>query len=266
MGERRVKYRNPPITEALVELAFDEPSPDPAVGGRFFEGWKDRCVKREPIQTQQIFIQMGPMAGIQPPPAPLVPTERLWLSSAPAFAVQVGPGLLSAHFVREPAAQVGIASQPYPGFEWFVPKVREATEHYRNLTRPTGLKHISMRYINRLQIPIQQDGSAEEWLTVGVTLPPGLDSTIGRLQVDVAMALDAVGSDLQFVLRAEPIASKHLDVWLDLKVTSQVGKAPRLDALDPWLKAAHDEGIIKTFEGSITDQARNSFEVINAAA
>lgn len=260
-----MKYRNPPITEALVELAFDEPSPDPAVGGRFFEGWKSRCVKREPIQTQQIIIQMGPAAAMPPVQGPLVPTERLWLALAPAFAVQVGPGVLSAHFVRQPPTQ-GAPGQPYPGFEWFVPQVKEACEHYRSLTSPSALRHVSMRYINHLQIPLRSDGSAEEWLTVGVVLPPRLESTIGRLQVDVATALDVAGSDLQYVLRAEPLPSGRLDVWLDLKVTSKPGKAPALDALDQWLRVAHDEGIIKTFEGSITDQARKSFEVVDAAA
>lgn len=263
MPDPKKRYRKPPILEAIVEVLYDEDTPDPSVAGRFYEGWKERCIRRDQFQTQHVLIQFGPSTGAVPSTPPL-PTERLWLSARPGLAVQVGPGVLSIHFVRNPPLPEAGDGQPYPGFEWFVPHVLAAVEHYQQLGSARGLKQTSMRYINRIEVPIGEDGIAEDWLTIGLSLPPSF-SSIQEYAADIGMDLDSVGADLRYSVKAGPAVEKILGVWLDLRVTSKPDRRPTFETLAAWLRTAHDEGIIKPFEGSVTDNARNTFEVIDAA-
>jgi len=243
-----VRYERPPITEALVELHFKETRPDHGVGGRFYEAWKDRCTKREQIQIQRFQVAIGPMPPLSDPP---LPSDRLWLEG-PLRVVQVGPRYLAVHVL-----------QPYPGFDAFLPRLKEALEHYSALVQPDALERIAMRYINRLRIPVGEDGALAPWLSVGLLLPDSFAGRLSGFNLRTSVEFPEAGSDLQYVFRNGTHGDGAFEVWLDLQVTSKPSQPPRLDDLDGWLATSHDQGIIEAFEGSITATARQAFGVLD---
>jgi uncharacterized protein (TIGR04255 family) len=178
----------------------------------------------------------------------------------------LAPACSSVHFVRTPPLPGAGTDQPYPGFEWFVLRVEEAVSRYRNLVTPRGIKQVSMRYINKIDVPLRLDGSSEEWLQTGLALPSVFGDTVRQFQIDLGIDLDGGGSDLRYLMRGGPTTANVLPIWLDLRVASKIGKTPSFDGLSGWLHLAHSEGIIKYFEGSITQPARDHFEVIHAAS
>ncbi len=261
----KVRYRKPPIAEAIVEFLFDEIAPDPAVGGRFYEAAKTQCVQRDQFQTQQVVFQFGQGVGTLPP-APPLPSERLWLSKKPGLAMQVGAGLLSIHFVRNPPLVAANQGSSYPGFEWFVPHIKDGVARYQGLVKPRGIRQVSMRYINRIEVPLMANGISENWLETGVALPGAFGNSIRQFSLDLGIDIEKIDSDLRYILRAGPVSATSLPIWLDLRVTSKSRRAPSFDALSGWLQQAHQEGIIRYFEQSITDLARKHFGVIHATA
>jgi uncharacterized protein (TIGR04255 family) len=257
-----VKYRTPPIEEALVELHFDEAVPDSAIGGRFYEGWKVNFARRDQIEVRHFQLKLGPGVVSNSPTSPIrLPTERLWLAAHPTIAVQVGPSILSVHFVRNCGRKEADEGSPYPGFEHLHPHVGTAISQYRSLVSPTSLRGVTVRYLNRLLVPLRHDGTAEDWLNVGVTLPGDLSGSLGRLAVDFVTDAGPRGTELVYSMRASLPKDGNLEVWLDLQVRALPAAVPSFDELDLWLSRAHDEGIIKMFEGSITDRAREAFGV-----
>jgi len=242
-----VKYERPPITEALVELHFSEQNPDHGVGARFYDAWKSRCQKREQIQFQRFHIGVAPTAP--PPPPPPMPTDRLWFDE-PVSIVHVGPRYLSTHVLH-----------PYPGFDAFLPRLQQSIDQYRSLVQPVAIEQVAMRYINRIDLPLAEDGSVAEWLKVGVLLPDTFHGLINGFNVHSSVDMPEIASEIRYSFRSGKRSESSAEVWIDIQVTSKKGSPPTLDSLDEWLHVSHDKGIILSFEGSVTDAARTAFGV-----
>jgi uncharacterized protein (TIGR04255 family) len=246
------KYKQPPVVEALIELQFDESAPDPGAGPRMYEAWKGDVKHRETMMSQHIHFSLGPQPA--PPPAPPpTPTDRLWFD-VPRWVVQVGPGILSVHIVE----------QPYPGAEIFRPLFAEALKRYLAIFEkpPTQLKRAAMRYLNRLNLPLGEDGNVAPWLNVGVSVPASLEQRVNGFTFQIHADISEMQAGLICGLRTGAATETEQEVLLDLLVQSSTNPVP-IDALDEWLDRAHDE-IVAAFEGSITDEARSAFGVYDA--
>lgn len=245
----RRKYKNPPVVEALVELHFTESRPDPTVGGRFSEAWKDRVTSRDVMQ--QIQVTMGPL--LKPPaPPPPSPTDRLWFE-APKGAVQVGPGFLSVHLLE----------QPYPGQEVFRPLLENALAVYRELQAPTGIARAAMQYINRLLVPVDAEDGPANWLDplLAPDPPASMEERIASVAVQWVSFLPSGRGVAIYALRS---GARNETQEFMLDISAHTTGPIELDTLNSWLDDAH-EVIVSAFEDSITDEARAAFGEFDAA-
>jgi uncharacterized protein (TIGR04255 family) len=179
--ERR-QYRNPPIEEALCELRFEPGAEwDVAVIGRFRERIKALYAgKPREQQLMEAGFQWGPQRtdsfmslrqGLARVQFPTDDGRRL---------VAVGHDVMSVHVLR-----------PYPGWdEDFRPRIAEVLAAYTAITAPTGVQHISLRYINR--VVIQQ---ASIMLDDYFTAPPPIPASFPQISPAIFSRIESSYAD-----------------------------------------------------------------------
>lgn len=144
LGSRR-KYKNPPIVEATCELLF-APVDDwnLAYTGLFLEKIKDRYAGK-PREQRLLQLDTKRLTG-SPVTEPAASVREITKVQFPTLdgkeMVAVGPGMLSVHVLK-----------PYTGWEAYRPQIEEAVEIYRAIAKPTGIRRIGIRYINRIDLP-----------------------------------------------------------------------------------------------------------------
>jgi uncharacterized protein (TIGR04255 family) len=143
MAQRHHVYRHDPIEEALCELRF-EPSTewDLTFPGCFYEQVKEEYPGK-PRQQNVMEAGFQALTDTDSPTFQLRGTfgKVQFPSKDARKLVAVGPDILSVHVLR-----------PYPSWEDFFPRIGKACEKYQEVAQPAGVRSISLRYINRVQI------------------------------------------------------------------------------------------------------------------
>jgi len=239
------KYKNPPVVEAICEFRLTSDTPwDLTVPGLFYEKVKNVFVHREQRMVQEVELTQGPQ-GLQ---QQIRTSERILLfTEDKKMLVQLGPRLLVVN-----------ALKPYPAWQNFKPKIEAAWKGLQTVLDVRALQRISLRYINRVEIPAQKvvlEEYFEFYPFVGKRLPQNLVTFIAgvefpyadgrdRCLVQLTPAPNSPEGKSVFMLNIEYFLAQPRSV----KVT---------DALD-WVDEAHSQ-VEKVFEGCITDRLRDLF-------
>jgi len=135
------KYEYPPVIEALCEIFFVESEWDETVPGRFYDLVKtDFPIKRQ-IEVQSAEMEFNRGARVTAGVQTRVPRMQ-FVSKENDRILQIDKDLLVVNQLR-----------PYPRFRDWRPEIGKALSNYRGLTGTRIISHISLRYINRIEIP-----------------------------------------------------------------------------------------------------------------
>lgn len=140
----RVKYRKPPIEEAVCDLQFAPGTEwDPTMPGRIYEKLKGTYDEKPQQQLIEAQIQGAVAEG-----SPAVSVQQRFgksrvqlLAAKGTRIVGVGADQLSVHMLR-----------PYTEWEDFRPRIWQAIDAYRQVADPEGVTRIGLRYINRIAL------------------------------------------------------------------------------------------------------------------
>jgi uncharacterized protein (TIGR04255 family) len=149
-----VRYKNPPLAEALCEFRFQETGiPSNIVLGKLYE----QIEKEYPtVETHRgIDVQAEEETAS---PAIIMEERTRFVSRDGTRLIQVGPGLLVANQVK--------LYKDYYSFRDFIKK---AVDVYFKVAKPSGLRYIGLRYINHIQMSPNQ--TLEEVFNIGFKIP-----------------------------------------------------------------------------------------------
>ena len=242
-------YAQNPIHEALCEFRFDAPGGwDPVAQSRFwleFQKDFDGAPMRRQVNTAA--FHLGPANS------GLVfgePTDQFRFPSADGRCVAiVGHNLLSVHSLR-----------PYMGWDAFQPLISRALARFCEISSPTGLLRIGLRYINRFDVGRDEKPSRYLRCAPSDQVDP---STTLRSHTHRDEHVWPDGETL-VVIHASAVSEDKRSLVLDLDVVHTwndgVGAISEAMSVVEGLHAR--EGA--EFERLITDTARSVFDGINA--
>ena len=240
------KYSNPPIIEAVCDFRLTPDSKwDLTIPGFIYEKVGKDFPKREQRVFQEVEFVQSPQGFQQQ----IRSTERvLFLTDDGKMFIQVGPNLLAINCLK-----------PYLTWNGFKPKIEKAFNTLVGVLEVKGLQRISLRYINRIEIP---GGlvKLEDHFDFYPHLGPSLPQDMGNFIVGCLLPFRD-GRDLCKVQLTPAVAEKpnHIGFLLDLDYfLSQPGGVIPNDALD-WVEDAHRQ-VEAIFEACITDRLRKIFK------
>lgn len=158
-------YHNPPIEEALVEIQF-APSKewDPTISLNFYDKIKDTYIGKPQDRISILAsIKQNPNEG-----SPFVEaTQELDRVRYPdkdgTSLVSIGHNVMSVHVLR-----------PYPSWDNFFPKIKEAYNAYIEASEPVGIVRIGLRYINKIEIPSSESVDLRDYFNSPPSTPDGI--------------------------------------------------------------------------------------------
>lgn len=240
------KYPNPPIIEAVCDFRLTPDSKwDLTIPGFIYEKVSKDFPKREQRVIQEVEFVQSPQGFQQQ----IRSTERvLFLTNDGKMFIQVGPNLLAINCLK-----------PYPTWNGFKPSIEKAFKAMLGVLDVKGLQRISLRYINRIEIPgdlVKLEDYFDFYPHLGQKLPQNLENFI------VGCVLPFLeGRDLCKVQLTKAVPEKPGNVGFLLDIDyflAQTGAVSPNDAV-AWVENAHSQ-VEATFEGSITNRLRKIFE------
>lgn len=157
---KRVRYRKPPLVEALCEFRFQETeTPSNIILGRLYEKIEEDFPT---VETRRgIDVQAAEEESLSS--TILMEETTRFIGKNGEQLIQVGSGLLVANQLE--------LYEDYSSFRKFIKKTMDA---YYEVAKPTGINYIGLRYINRLDILPGQ--SLEDIFHIGFNIPAKFQS------------------------------------------------------------------------------------------
>ncbi len=224
-------YQNPPIVEAICEIAFKDVL-DPTAPGLFYTKAQQKYPGLQHIQ-QVRFINGN------------LPTQVMtsqFISLDGRTVIQLGQAL-SIHQLS-----------PYSSWPQFLANILEMYSWFLEISPNPVISRVSLRYLNRLPIK----GSTLETLASHVTFIPQFP--ISRIEEikNMVMTIEAqAGDDLQTIsfgkespLQNEGSMVEGINFLLDLSCSRPIAELGS-PILESWLSQAHNK-IEDSFEQSLT--------------
>lgn len=241
------QYKNPPLVEVACQFRFEPGEAwDWTVAARVYDK-----VKATYPERQQVSVSPDEMEELE--------------------GEYQEADFLRLNFLREDgSAHISIGSnflgvshkQPYPGWDVFREMIAEAVRVYREVCNPKGLWHVSLGYVNFLQV-LESEPDLSDYLTIIPDFPGGEGQALNAwtqsldLRLENPKATLTVQSGTRWDWHLEE-RKPRLSLVLDLECVTL--KAPALEESGDWLQEAHD-AIEKIFEDCVTDQTRALFDV-----
>lgn len=237
MGE---KLASPPLIEALCEFRFKESDKwDWTIPGRLFDQIGSEFSQRNQVNAFGIQVSLGPgrpvTSHIEASP------ERLQFKRPDGSAmVQVGPHLLTINHLR-----------PYPQWENFLTLILRTLKTYWKLTtEQVPFERIGLRYINEIQLTVEQVDIGEI-----ITTKPPLGEPLDRPLVGFYQRYELKYEEPLGILIHQTGIQKTADgkasLMLDLDFGSQeVFNLSTEDEVRNWLEKAHDR-VYEAFRASL---------------
>ena len=241
------RFREAPITEALLDIrAVLAPSVDLSNLSSLHDGIGDQYPqKRERTKWEGAFklSSEGPEVVRQSGG----PDGFLFSSQDGHQIVQVRLDGFTLNRLR-----------PYDAWEPFRTEAKAQWERYREVTSPSVVTRIALRYINRIEIPLPMKDFREYVLTVpevAPNLPQGLSEFFMRLVIPDP----GIGCMGIIIETMEPPTERILPLILDIDVYREALLEPA--SAEMWeLFEQLREFKNRIFFGSITDKAKELFK------
>lgn len=233
----REKYIRSPIVEAICEFHF---SPgiewDDTIPGLIYEELRGEFPKRKQVKTYEVGLDIE-KEGIQ---QNVIATDRVqFIQESDSVTIQISPNYVSINHVA-----------PYTSWENFIKNIDVALLAYRKIAEPTGIKQISIRYLNLINLDERENIELKDYFHfypfTGSGVPQDFDSFILGIESPITET-----SKLKIQM-----TNKSTSIILD--ITYNYDKGPVFDELFTNLDFAH-EHIQSSFEGIITDKLREMF-------
>lgn len=230
-------YAKPPITEAVIEVRSASPITEAE-----FEHVSRLLQKRykQKEELREFSMTVGPAPSV---------TNKL-----------LGYRLTNeeASFVAQPRKN-GLSFSslaPYPGWEAFTGEFEEVLRLWRKAVGSRKTERFGVRFMNRIDIPREDNFNSNDYLNVGIVLPPSTSDASLGWQVGSISPLE--GSRFSLGIRCgstDQVLIAHASYTLDLDFFVEVD-APHTDT--DIMAALNEVREIKNrvFEECITDQTR----------
>ncbi len=244
-----MKYKNPPIVEAICEFRFSKETKwDPTIPGSVYERIKDHF----PVKESKIEQQLSLKADASGLSQNFVSTPRaVMLSQDRTSLVQVGQSLLSINHLK-----------PYAGWENFRPKIKLAYDTIRKVTDIEGIDRMALVYVDRIEIP-GEDIEMEDYFNFYPYLGPELPQSHVNYMVACAFPYNDERDLCKIQLTAAmPTKKDHLASLLTTEYFLAKKKTVSPDNALEWMEQAHTT-VRELFKGSITEKLENLFKRID---
>ncbi|MBN2366247.1 MAG: TIGR04255 family protein [Calditrichaeota bacterium] len=234
-----MKYKKPSIVEALCEFKFF-PGPEPwdiTIFGQFRNRVSEKLDgERETLENVNLQIHENkPIPEIRKEPQ-----MRFWTRDKKKLA-HVSRDLVSANVLM-----------PYPGWKEFKKFIILILKKYQDAANPGKIGKITLRYIDRLDLPAEKF-QLGDWMNCGGKyLPPSLAEINEKLIYRFVRPINR-NKHLGFSLRLVCTKDEKRDITLDTEAICENPKEN--EDISKLLDTLHDK-IIETFEGSITEKFR----------
>jgi len=251
------KYANPPLIEAICDFHFIPSQPwDWTVLGLVY----DRIKSDFPNKLQP----PGPMLNVSigtPLGGPMPGAARMQFRREDGSAlVQVGPDNLTVNHLT-----------PYSGWPRYRELIAGALAVYRDVAAPQGLHRISLRYVNRINIPagmlMRDDGveiGDDDGVEIGgyVLAQPSIPDLVPQVFSSWAQRVEIFFNEANMVLVLQSGTGPGSEAFpvsflLDLTMSPPMQPVALDDAL-MWLEQAH-ANIETVFEECLGPKARELF-------
>ena len=245
------QYSNPPLHEALVEFRFAEPERwSPTVPGVMSV---DQTIMDRYDGENEEAAPAGVTFNLNLGPGNLIigqqPNKVRFQSEDKTCLMLVGRDALSVHRVND-----------YPGWPTFVDEVKKALAALDGAMKvERGITRIGVRYINRIPIPSLESDFADYLSTVSA-VHGGLEGTRTGYRDASEYRLEEPMSRLVVQQSSQRLSDDEFALMLDIDAIAEFPEplAERNEALK-LVDELHDM-IVRVFESSVTDEAKEKFQ------
>lgn len=240
--KRGIKFKKPPLIEALCEFRFRKTNVNPnIVLGRFYE------------KIEQDFPRIETHRGIGVQAEEELPSPTIFMEERTRFInndgtklIQIGHDLLVINQLKS-----------YDGYLSFKSLVEEIFNAYYEIAKPEELMHLGLRYINR--IGMKSDQSLKDTFKIGFVIPDSFKSFPNpyflRLEFSYCSGRDRL---IVILATAQPYENFPNATMLDFDYTL-VNPEEINGNMFKWMDEAHDN-IEEAFHTCLDNSVLASFE------
>lgn len=244
----RQEYDSSPIIEALIEVYFSQTKNDFSVWADFNNRIKEDYPAVEESIIPKAEIQVTQSGESQQRISP----EKLYrfVQSDKSKLVQANKDFVSIHQLK-----------PYNGYENFKKESEKIIKNYIDITTPKSVKRIGMRYINQIIIP-ETNVELSRYFRYIPQIPEEVTEGINNVLLEIQFTPRNSNHQVMTSLRSGISSMENqvvflMDIYDILQLNNEVNTGDILESLDE----AHNN-IERVFEGFITNEARELFEVV----
>jgi uncharacterized protein (TIGR04255 family) len=253
MEKSPLKLDHPPIVEAVVDIDCDMPPKFKLA--ECGKSAQERFSDHYPRYEQQLMANFAfQIVEEKDGPGPTEPPLAKSSLSAHLFRNQEGNQLVQ---VRQRGFSFNRLA-PYGGLDEYLPEIERVWGIFVELTQPVKVRQVSLRYINRILLPINGERLIlSEYFQVSPQLPPQ-SNLIFTGFLNQHSAIEAVtGHGANIILNGLPSENDTLPVLFDIQVHAASGG----EAEDwPWIR----QQILslrdlknRIFENTLTEKCRS---------
>ncbi|MCF6314527.1 MAG: TIGR04255 family protein [Verrucomicrobiales bacterium] len=151
---------------------------------------------------------------------------------------------------------------PYTSLDDYLVEVGELWDVYQQTANPLMINKISMRYINRIVIPHEneQDLDLNSYLTVIPAIMPNEELSFGGIFQSVRFSSRDKRLNAQLTVATENLINEGLSVIVDIEVFTLKNEAPA--ALSVWMSDIQDLRALKNsiYQTTLTERCHNLFQ------
>jgi uncharacterized protein (TIGR04255 family) len=238
-------YKKAPIVEAVIELRFARQAEFRAVEDAA-RRLRDEYFYQDPDNGLNVKIDAGTGKS---------EVETIWQGFKLSSVDRA-----DALFYRT-SAMVCSRLAPYTGWEHFCPRAIRAWEVWKRTAGPTELVRIGVRYINRIDVPVENDRliNVEDYLNIVPKTPDGLPPMASfAMQTAMPLGADDCSLTMNTGTMLAPLIG-FVSFALDIDVFREANIPRRDDELWALVNRIREHKN-RIFESCITAKARALFE------
>ena len=237
----RIRYRNPPVVEVVCEIHFAGSSWDSTLPGQFYDAIRERFPQKREVRLMQARFTLGPEGESSADLLPGQPRVQ-FLNEAGDRWLQLGQDVIVVNKLR-----------PYSRFEQWEGDLQLAIEIYRRLARPERIALVSIRHLNRIDLPATVV-PLQDYFRIYPQLPESFEPHgpfLVRFQVDR-------GGEHQTVVTFASAPSEHAETSCFVLDLLDICSHVRFENLDEQLRLGHRH-LWQAFEESCTPTLKETF-------
>lgn len=239
-------FPNPPITESVLEISVILPE---NIETDTLKGFHSDLNEKFPEIIELRAFKAGFRLGKD---TAILPSEN---------------ALIGYHFKSSPHKKLiqfrlnGFAFnklKPYENWNNFCSEAHELWDYYREKTNPSKITRISLRYINRIEVPLPFK-DFNEYILINPQIPPNLPQELSQLFMRLEIPKDDIGANAIIIQTIEPATTeKKLPLIFDIDVIRESEYIKNMDDIWADFENLHDFKNEIFFKG-ITDKTKELF-------